>query len=153
MSLSLLKFEIEIDAPVAKVYNTLIDKEGYTKWTRAFNPKSRFEGDWSKDSEMLFIGASKDGGGEGGMVSTIVEHKPYEYISIMHLGVYKNGEKIMSGPEVDPWTGGLENYRFVANGDQTKVEVDMDAFEEYKSYFQTTFPKALILLKKICEKS
>jgi hypothetical protein len=69
----------------------------YLKWTRAFNPKFRFEEDWSTNSEMLFIGSSKDNG-EGGMVSTIVENKPNSYISITHLGIYKNGEKIMAGP-------------------------------------------------------
>lgn len=146
-----LKFEIEINASVDKVYQKLIDKEGYSLWTKAFNAKSRFEGNWSKGSEILFIGCNEDGS-EAGMVSIIEDNIPNSFISIMHLGLYKEGKKIMSGKDVDHWVGGLENYQFIDMNGKTKLEVEMDAVEDFQSYFNATFPKALILLKELCEK-
>lgn len=42
-----LEFSIEINAPVEKVRNMMLDEEGYKTWSAVFNPGSRYEGDWS----------------------------------------------------------------------------------------------------------
>ncbi len=146
-----LKFEIKVHASVDKVYKTLIDQEGYAQWTKAFNVKSRYEGNWSKGSEMLFIGENPKTNEVGGMVSRIADLIQNEFISIQHLGLYKNGEKLMSGPEVDTWVGSFENFSFSRIDNGTKLTVDIDSVVEFQSYFEDTFPKALILLKDICE--
>lgn len=146
-----LHFEIPINADIHKVYSTMIDEQGYRDWTAVFNPTSRFEGSWEKGSKIRFIGADENGK-EGGMVSRIRENNPDQFVSIEHLGVFQDGEEIMTGPEVDSWAGGLEDYSFREVGGKTIVSVDVDTTEEFKPYMEETYPKALEKLKEICEK-
>ena len=146
-----LHFEITINAPVEKVYSTMIDEKSYKEWTAAFNPTSTYKGSWDKNVKILFIGTDKDGVA-GGMVSRIKENMPNKFISIEHLGFVKGDEEITSGPEVDAWAGALENYTFKSVDDGTLLSVDMDSNEDFKAYFSETWPKALAILKAICEK-
>lgn len=146
-----LHFEIRINADIHKVYSTMLGEKGYTEWTSVFNPTSRFEGAWKKGSKIRFIG-SDDKGNEGGMVSHIRENIPDKFVSIEHQGILKDGQEITSGPEVEAWAGGLEDYSFRLENGKTIVSVDLDTNEEYKGYMLETYPKALEKLKEICEK-
>lgn len=74
------------------------------------------------------------------------------FVSIEHLGILDGKNEITSGPAVDGWAGALENYSFREEGGKTIVSVAMDANEQFKSYFEQTWPKALQKLKEICEK-
>jgi uncharacterized protein YndB with AHSA1/START domain len=145
-----LKFDIAINAPAEKVYRTMLDDKSYREWTAEFNPGSYYEGSWAKGSKILFIGTDKDGK-KGGMVSRIKENIPNEAVSIEHLGILDGEKEITSGPQVDGWAGALENYSFREEGGQTTVSVEMDSNEQFKSYFEQTWPKALKKLKAICE--
>lgn len=145
-----IHFSVAIRAAADKVYATMIDPVHYNNWTAAFNPSSRYEGSWEKGSKILFIGADENGN-EGGMVSRIRENIPNELISIEHLGLLENGREITSGPQVEPWAGAQENYRFQHNDGVTRVFVTLDANEDFKEYFLGTWPKALARLKAICE--
>ena len=144
-----LHFETNINAPVEKVYSTMIDRKTYSEWTKEFNGSSHFEGSWEKGSKIRFIG--EEDGKVGGMVSRIKENIPNKFISIEHLGVLDGDKEIMDGEEVKKWSGALENYTFVRNGKSTKLVVDMDSNEDMKSYFEDKWPKALKKLKSICE--
>ena len=146
-----LHFEITINAPVEKVYSTMIDEKSYKEWTAAFNPTSTYKGSWDKNAKILFIGTDKDGVA-GGMVSRIKENMPNKFISIEHLGFVKGDEEITSGAEVDGWAGALENYTFKSVDGGTLLSIDMDSNEDFKSYFMETWPKALAILKTNCEK-
>lgn len=145
-----LHFTIEIDAPVDKVYETMLGDKTYSEWTAEFNPSSRFEGSWEKGSKILFIGCDQDGN-EGGMVSKIKENIKNEFVSIEHVGILNKGEEITSGPEVEAWAGALENYTFEEKEGKTILTVDLDSNEQYKSYFENAYPKALEKFKSICE--
>lgn len=145
-----LNFKIEIHAPVDKVYNTMLGDKSYSEWTAVFNPTSRFEGSWDKGSKIVFVGTDPDGK-EGGMVSRIKENIKNQFVSIEHLGILNNGQEITSGPEVEGWAGALENYTYEAKNGKTFLSVDLDSNEEFKSYFEETYPKALEKLKSICE--
>jgi uncharacterized protein YndB with AHSA1/START domain len=145
-----LHFEININAPVEKVYKNMLDKKTYSAWTAEFNPASRFEGSWEKRSRILFLGADQDGS-VGGMVSYIRENIPGKFVSIEHLGMVKSGKEILSGPEIDGWAGALENYTFTSGKDHTLLSVDMDANQEFIAYFLETWPRALKKLKTISE--
>jgi len=147
----IIHFEILIDADVKKVSDDMVEEKKYSEWTSLFNPTSRFEGDWKKGSKILFLGTDQDGN-MGGMVSKIRENVPGRFISIEHLGVIENGKEIISGPKVEKWAGGLENYSFTDKNGRTLVEIDADVPKEWIQYFNTTWPKALIRLKEICEK-
>lgn len=147
-----IKFSITINAPKEKVWNTMLNEDTYSKWTSAFSPDSRFEGDWNKGSKIRFIGSGPDGK-IGGMVSHIVENKPFEYISIEHLGIVReDGSEDITSDEVKTWAGAHENYLLKEDNGITEVIVDMDSNEEMEEMFKDMWPKALHKLKEIVEK-
>jgi uncharacterized protein YndB with AHSA1/START domain len=148
--LEVISFEISINAPAEKVFNLMLGDKTYREWTAEFNPSSYYKGSWDKGSKILFLGTDKEGK-TGGMVSKVRENIPGKFISIEHLGVLKGDEEITSGAEVEGWAGALENYTFKTSNGNTVVEVDMDSNEDFKSYFEETWPKALSKLKAICE--
>ena len=145
-----LHFEININAPVEKVYKTMLDQKHYSEWTSEFSSTSYYKGSWEKGSKILFIGTDKDGT-KGGMVSRIKENIPNKFVSIEHLGIIKNDEEITSGPEVEDWAGTLENYTFTEKNSKTILSIDQDANQEFKEFLLETWPKALNKLKSICE--
>ena len=128
----------------------MIGEDTYSEWTSAFNPSSRYRGSWEKGSKIVFIGEDKDGN-KGGMVSRIRENIPNSYISIEHLGILEGDREVLTGEKVEKWAGALENYTFTEQNGKTLVKVEMDSNEEYKAYFEETWPKALTKLKEICE--
>lgn len=145
-----LHFEVNIHAHVEKVYNLMLGEKHFAEWTAAFNPNSHFIGSWTKGSKILFLGTDQDGS-MGGMVSRINENIPNKFVSIEHLGIVQDGKEITSGSDIDGWAGALENYTFTEDNGKTLLLVDMDANQEFKSYFLETWPKALNKLKAICE--
>ncbi len=145
-----LHFEITINKPVKDVYRIMFDQKKWEEWTAEFNPTSHFKGTWEKGSKMLFLGTNQNGS-EGGMVSRIKEHIPRQFVSIEYLGVIHEGKEYTTGKEAEPWAGGLENYSFSEKDGKTRLSVDADTNREHKSYFITTWPKALNRLKSICE--
>lgn len=145
-----LHFSIVIDAPKEKVWNTMLSQDTYQLWTGVFGQGSSYVGDWSKGSKMLFL-APDETGSMSGMVSRIKENRPYEYVSIEHVGIVQNGKEETSGESVKEWAGALENYTFRETGNRTEVLVDVDTKEEYEEMFQTTWPEALQKLKELAE--
>lgn len=49
-----LHYEIIIKANPQTVWDIMLGKDTYPKWTAIFKEGSYFEGDWSLNSEMLF---------------------------------------------------------------------------------------------------
>ena len=86
------------------------------------------------------------------MVSRIAENKPYEFISIEHLGIVKNGVEDTTSEEARKWAPAFENYTFKEKGGATEVLVEMDIEDENKKMFEEMWPKALQKLKGIAEK-
>jgi len=147
-----LKVSIEINAPKEKVWNTMLDDKTYRMWTTPFNEDSYYKGDWSKGSKIFFLGPDPETGKEGGMVSRIAENKLYEFISIEHLGIIKDGVEDTTSEDVKKWTPAFENYTFQEKNGTTEVLVEMDINDEYKEMFEGMWPKALQVLKEIAEK-
>jgi len=148
--LETLHFEISIDAPVETVYQVMLDKKHYEEWTVAFNPTSRYEGSWEKGAKIVFIGTDENGN-TGGMVGLIKENIPNQFVSIEYTAIIRGDREITSGPEVEGWTGSCENYTFKATDKKTLLSVDLDTNHQFLDYFKATYPKALDLLKSICE--
>lgn len=140
------QFKIEINASREKVWDILWSDKSYREWTSVFAQGSRAETDWRKGSKALFL----DGKNEG-MVSTIVENIPNEFMSIKHLGIVKNGVEDFSREK--EWAGALENYTLNSTNGKTELTVEMDIAEEYKDYFMNTFPKALEKVRELAEKN
>jgi hypothetical protein len=136
------------------VYDLMLgisNKSTYEQWTAMFNPTSTFEGNWDKGSKMLFVGV--DGKGEkGGMVSEIVENILNEYVSIRHYGLVKANAEITTGPEVEKWANGFENYTFQENNGVTTITIELVGLtEDLTGYMNDNWPRALDKLKEICE--
>ncbi len=145
-----LHYEVIIDAPAETVYSLMLGHHTYSEWTSVFNPASRYEGTWEKDSIIHFIGEDEKGN-KGGMVSRIKEHIPNRFVSIEHFGVLQDDMEVTSGPEVEKWAGSLEDYSFEEQNGKTIVKIDVDVADEYITFFNDTWPKALNKLKEICE--
>ncbi len=142
-----LHFTTTINAPKEKAWNTMLDRDTYREWTSAFHEGSRYEGSWDQGSKILFLGP--DG---SGMVSRIAENRPYEFISIEHVGFVQNGVEDAESEGAKAMAGAHENYTFHESDGVTEVQVDMDTSEEYESMFQEMWPKGLTKLKELCEK-
>ncbi|HRW90280.1 MAG TPA: SRPBCC domain-containing protein, partial [Flavobacteriales bacterium] len=148
-----IQFTQDIHASAEKVYNTMLGLdaiETYEQWTAAFNPTSTYEGSWDKGAKIRFIGTDEVGR-KGGMVSEIADHVPFRFVSIRHYGILDGEQEITSGPQVEAWAGGLENYSLEENNGMTTVTVQIDVAEDHLDYFHTTWPKALNKLKELAE--
>jgi hypothetical protein len=147
-----LHFEIQIKAPVEKVYKLMLEDSTYREWAAAFMEGSYFKGTWKEGSKILFL-ALKDGK-PSGMVSRIETNIPNKFVSIEHLGMVQDDEEITSGPSVESWKGLHENYTFETIPEGSLLKVDMDGTDggEMDAYFSETWPKALAILKEICER-
>ena len=85
------------------------------------------------------------------MVSRIAENKPYEYISIEHIGIVQNGIEDTTSEVARKWVHAFENYTFKERDGATEVLVDMDAEDEYVEMFEKMWPKGLQKLKTLAE--
>jgi uncharacterized protein YndB with AHSA1/START domain len=149
----MLKFKIQIHAPIQKVYKNLIEKDSYLQWTKIFNPTSNYIGDWQKGSTIRFIGLDSEGQ-RGGMISRVRENIVDKFISIQHIGLIQKDKEIFTGSEVEKWVGFLENYILVFKGKETtELHICIDTIEDFKDYFLETWPKALEKIKEISERS
>lgn len=141
-----LRFSISINAPRRKVWDAMLSPDGYRYWTAAFMEGSYFEGSWDKGSRIRFLAPNGDG-----MVAEIAENRLLEHVSIRHLGIVKDGADDTTSPEATAWAPAYENYTFSDEGRETRLTVDLDTVPAYEQYMRDTFPKALALLKRLCE--
>ena len=147
-----LHFSMLINAPKDKVWHAMLDDQPYREWTNAFNEGSYYKGSWEKGSKILFLGPDPNTGEEGGMVSRIAENKPYEFISIEHLGIVQNGVEDTTSEAARKWAPAFENYTFNDKDGATEVLVDIDTEDEHVQMFNEMWPEALRKLKKLAEK-
>ena len=147
-----LHYSIVIDAPREKVWNTMLEDATYREWTAPFNPAgSRYEGTWEKGSKIRFLGMNPETGKEeGGMYSEIADNRPYEFVSIKHLGELKADGTEMPWPNTEQ--AGFENYTLKDAEGRTELLIDCTGIpDEYAQMLNDTWPKALEKLKEIAE--
>jgi hypothetical protein len=140
-------FSITINATKEKIWKVMLDDSTYREWSSAFQEGSYAVTDWKEGSKALFL--TPEG---SGMVSRIVGHRPNEFLSIKHLGTVKNGVEDTDSEKSKEWTNALENYTLREQDGKSTLTVEMDVTEEYRSYFEETWPKALGKLKEISER-
>lgn len=146
-----LHFNISINATQEKVWDALFSDSGYREWTSAFTEGSYAETDWKQGSKALFL----DGKGNG-MVAEIEVSRPYEFLSIKHLGELKNGVEDTTSEKVQEWAGAHENYTLTPNGNGgTDVHIDLESAifpPQFVDFMKETWPRALNQLKTISER-
>ena len=141
-----IQFATLIHAPAEIVWRTMLDADGYRRWTAAFTEGSHFKGSWAQGEKILFLAPS----GEG-MVSEIAERREHEFISIRHLGMIAGGVEDTTSEAVRAWAPAYENYSFTAAPEGTRLVIDMDVAVAWLDYMQDAWPKALVLLRGLCE--
>jgi hypothetical protein len=141
-----LTFPISIKAPRQLVYDTMLDPEGYKIWTAAFMEGSYFKGSWAKGNKIQFLA------GNSGMTAEIAENRPYEFVSIRHLGEIIDGVEDTTSDKVRAWVPAHENYTFADKDGGTELIVTLDTVAEYEQYMLDTYPRALEVLKALCER-
>jgi hypothetical protein len=146
------KTSIFIKASKEKVWNTLFDKDTYEEWTKPFNATSRFEGDWSEGSKMIFLGTDESGKNEKGMVSRIAKNILYKHLSIEHIGIIEDGVEDTTSEKIKLWTPAFENYTLTEKDGGTQITIDQDLDEQYTQMFGEMWEKALLKLKELAEK-
>ncbi|MBI4835969.1 MAG: SRPBCC domain-containing protein [Candidatus Abawacabacteria bacterium] len=141
-----LEFSVTINAPKEKVWHTMLAPDSYKVWTEPFMPGSYYEGSWDKGTKIKFLGPEKSG-----MIAEIAESKPYEFISIRHLGFIQDGVEDTESEAVKAWAPALENYTFTEQNGVTKVKVEMQVTADFEKDMVAAWPKALEKLKELCE--
>ena len=142
-----LHYSIQIDQAPLTVHNVLVDKEAYATWTYSFSSASRFDGDWSEGSQMLFtfVGANQT---QWGMVARVDKNQPGELIQLRYVDQWKNNPQTPHN-----WNSALETYRFIPISQGTKLSctLEVDNNEACIAFFDQAWPAALQRLKDLCE--
>jgi hypothetical protein len=141
-----LHFSTVINAPRNAVWDVMLGAETFKAWTAEFAEGSYFEGSWEQGQKIRFL--IPDG---SGMTSMIAESRPYEFISIKHLGVVKDGVDDTESDAARDWAPAYESYTFLDAGSATELKVDVDAPPDFEAFMEDAWPKALAKLKALCE--
>ena len=146
----MLHFETIIENTPENILRIMLENESYSKWTKPFNPDSRFTGSWEKGERILFHGTGADGK-SGGMLCRIREHIPGKFLSIESLREVIDGKEVTGDGKGEAWKGALENYTLKPAGSKTLLCIDTDVPAEFIQYVGEAWPRALEILKEICE--
>lgn len=139
-----LHYSTTINAPKEKVWQYLWEDASYRKWTAAFMEGSYAESNWNEGDKIYFLTPKKEG-----MFGIIQTKIPNAEMTFRHLGEIKDGVE-----EPKNWQNATESYRLSSENGHTQVDVILtmdDANKEFENYFSEAFPKALAVLKDICE--
>lgn len=141
-----LTFTIDIRAPRRRVWAAMLGEDGYRQWTSAFCEGSHFVGSWDEGAKIRFMSPGGDG-----MTAEIAQNRPFEFVSIRHLGEVRNGVEDTTSEAVKAWAPAYENFSFADSGSGCTVTVSVDTVAAYEAYMLETYPKALALLNALCE--
>jgi uncharacterized protein YndB with AHSA1/START domain len=140
------RFEVDINAPAAKVWQLMWDAEGYKRWTAPFSAGSYAEGNFEQGGEVRFL--TPDG---SGMYSKVLYTKAPQKIILSHIGEIKNGKPLPVDAAAERWTGCLESYTYTENNGVTHLLAEVDIEETHGDYMQQKFPPSMQEVKKMCE--
>lgn len=141
-----LKFEVEIEATAATVWDKMWDKKSYTEWTTPFCAGTYFTGEMELGSRIHFVAPSFEG-----MYSDVFYLIPNKLLIFKHIGMLKDLKEQPIDAETEKWTGSFETYKLNEVDGITSVTAEIDCVPEYINYMNDKFPLALQELKKISE--
>lgn len=136
-----LSYEIEINAEPEKVWSVLWGDITYRQWTTAFSEGSFYEGTLEENNIIKFLDTKQNG-----MYSRVEKVIANEEIKFLHLG------EIYEGIEVPQnWGDATETFFLEENEEGTMLKVKIMSSEEFKDFFEEKYPKALMIIKHLCE--
>jgi uncharacterized protein YndB with AHSA1/START domain len=139
-----LLFSTTINSPREIVWQNLWNDAPYRKWTAPFMEGSYAESNWEEGDTIRFLSP-----GNNGMFGVIQTKIPNQEMTFRHLGEIKNGVE-----EIKDWKHATESYRLEAVDNTTTLKVSLtmeNASTQFENYFNEAFPKALAVLKQLCE--
>ena len=139
-----LQYSVDIKASAQVTWEHLWKDASYRKWTSAFMEGSYAQSTWEQGAKIYFLTPS----GEG-MYGVIDKLVPQVEMTFKHQGEIKAGVE-----ENKNWQHASESYKLEEKNGATTVNVTLtmdDAHKDYENYFNEAFPKALSILKEICE--
>lgn len=143
-----LEFTVKIKTTPDKVWKVLWEDETYKKWTSVFCEGSYTVSDWNEGDKIHFMSPN----GEG--MNSIIEKKiPNEYMAFKHIGEIKDFKEQPLDEETKKWSGAMETYRLIPNGEFTDLVAKVDAGEKFVDYFKDVFPKGLEVVKQLSEEN
>lgn len=143
-----LEFTVQIKANPDKVWKVLWEDETYKKWTSVFCEGSYTVSDWNEGDKIHFMSPN----GEG--MNSVIEKKiPNEYMAFKHIGEIKDFKEQPLDEETKKWSGAMETYRLIPNGEFTDLVAKVDAGEKFVDYFKDVFPKGLEVVKQLSEEN
>lgn len=145
-----LKYSVKINAPASHVWTTMLDDASYREWTSVFHSGSYYEGGWDEGGEIRFLGPDDDGK-LGGMIATVEENRPNEFLSLRYTGQVMDGADDTTSDEAKLFIGNHENYAFSETEGVTTVDVELDSEDEFVAEFNAAWPLALAKLKELAE--
>jgi hypothetical protein len=128
----------------------MLGDETYRQWADVFSPGSYYEGSWDKGTEIRFIG-SDDTGASGGMLGTVVENRPDEFVSVEYSGMVIEGVPDTTSDAAKQMAGTRESYSFSETDGVTTVIVEMDSDDDYVEMLEEAWPVALGKLRELSE--
>lgn len=141
-----LTFSVSIQRPPREVWQVMFSDPGYRQWTTPFCEGSYFTGTWEQGAKMHFLAPGGDG-----MVGIVEENRPFERLSIRHVGELSGGAEDTSSDRVKAWAPAYETYTFVDTGGSTELTASVETLPEHRQFMSEAFPKALAALKALCE--
>lgn len=141
-----LSFTYIINTSSSMVWSVLWNDTTYRQWTAAFSVGSFVETNWNEGSEARFLSPSGDG-----IYSTITKNVKNEALCIKHIGNVVNGINQAVDVNSQSWSGSEEKYFLSESNNKTTLTVEIDTIDEYVDYFESTFPKALNIVKALSE--
>ncbi len=143
--MSELNFSIDIDAPVTRVWDCMLDPLTYRDWTRAFAEGSYYEGQWATGRRLRFL--SPDG---CGMEAVVDDCRPHERVALRLVGEIQDGR-----PVADSRLHGTpahECYAFSPTpSGGTRLDIHLRGWDGFIDYLEATWPTALQRLKALAE--
>ena len=143
-----LNYSIEINAKKEHVWKTMLAPETYQQWVKAFSANSKFIGEWKQGETILFFDPDL-----GGSKAVLEIFNPYDEILAKHFSMVDKDQNENNEDEMSKkWIGTTERYSFIETGDKTKLKIEMTVDETFTKMFDTSWPKALEIIKSLCEK-
>ncbi|HYG14139.1 MAG TPA: SRPBCC domain-containing protein [Bacteroidia bacterium] len=141
-----IKKSVEIKASKEKVWDILFDTEKSKAWYEAFMAGSHAEGNWTKDSLMLF----KDAEGTG-LAARVVEITPGELVDLQYEAVVYNGKLNYDDQEAQDWKGLHETYRVTGNGVATTLAIESGVPDRFFGSMDEAWDNAIKKIKELAE--
>ena len=141
------EYEIDIAAPAKAVWDTLLDPDSYAQWTKAWSDQTAFMGNWGQGEHMTFFDPTK-----GGTKAVLDVFQPMQQMMARHIAlVNKQMQEDTTSAAAKQWIGSLEDYKLEAIAEGTRLKVTMSVPDNFLPMFDSTWPQALEMIKKLSE--